>query len=314
MHRVAVIAVEGVVTFDLAIPCQTLGFPFSTLGVSGYDTRVCAATPGLLPTSTGLCVDIPHGLDTVDDAATVIVPGIQDLDNVAPQGVLQAIQAAHQRGARLVSICTGAFVLAAAGVLDGRPATTHWSAAERLAQRYPAVRIDPRPLYIDDGQVLTSAGMAAGIDLCLHLIRHDHDAAIANRVARELVVAPHRSGGQAQYIDQPVPMAPDASLEATRVWMLERLDQPIILAQMAVHARVSVRTFTRRFRAETGVSPVQWLVDQRILRAKRLLETTTDDIESVATRCGFGSALSMRQHFRHATGIPPSTYRHTFHQ
>src|SRR6266700_122750 len=145
MHRVAVIAVEGVVTFDLAIPCQTLGFPFSTLGVSGYDTRVCAATPGLLPTSTGLCVDIPHGLDTVDDAATVIVPGIQDLDNVAPQGVLQAIQAAHQRGARLVSICTGAFVLAAAGVLDGRPATTHWSAAERLAQRYPAVRIDPRP-------------------------------------------------------------------------------------------------------------------------------------------------------------------------
>jgi transcriptional regulator GlxA family with amidase domain len=313
MHRVAVIAVEGVVTFDLAIPCQLLGFPFSTLGVGGYDVRVCTATPGLLPTSTGLRVEVPYGLDTVDDAATIIVPGIDDLDHAAPQSVLQAIRAAHQRGARLVSICTGAFVLAAAGVLDGRPATTHWSRAGLLAQRYPAVRVDPRPLYIDDGQVLTSAGVAAGIDLCLHLIRRDHGAAIANRVARELVVAPHRSGGQAQYIDQPVPRSSAAGLEATRVWMLERLDQPITLAQMAAHARVSVRTFTRRFRAETGGSPLQWLVDQRVLRAKRLLETTTDHVESVAVRCGFGSALSMRQHFREATGIPPSTYRHTFH-
>jgi transcriptional regulator GlxA family with amidase domain len=212
----------------------------------------------------------------------------------------------------MVSICTGAFALAAAGVLDGRRATTHWRDAALLAERHPAVDVDPDVLYVDEGRVLTSAGVAAGIDLCLHLVRRDHGAQVANDVARRIVVAPHRSGGQAQFVDRPLPDGVGAGLEATRAWALERLDAPLTVAALAAHAHVSERTFLRRFRAETGTTPLRWLHEHRVAEARRQLEQTDLPVEHVAARCGFGTAVSLRRHFARATRTTPTAYRRAF--
>lgn len=305
-HAVAVLALEAVVAFDLAIATQVLGHPDEQL----YALEACAARPGVLATTTAFAALVPHGLDAVARADTVVVPGYDPRGGTgATPAVLDALNAAAERGARIVSICTGAFALAAAGLLDGRRATTHWQHAAALARRHPRVRVEPDVLYVDEGQIMTSAGVAAGIDLCLHLVRTDHGAEAANAVARRMVVAPVREGGQAQFVARPV--APDdaTSLAPTRAWMLEHLGAPVTIAACARHAGWSERSFARRFAAETGTSPLRWLHAQRVLEARRLLEATDLPVELVAQRCGFGTAGTLRGHFRRATATTPTAYR-----
>jgi transcriptional regulator GlxA family with amidase domain len=266
-------------------------------------------TPGPVRSSTGFSVVADAGVEGLRAAETIIVPGIDPSDREFPAEVLEALRSSD---ARLVSICTGAFVLAAAGVLDGKRATTHWRDAGALASRFPAVEVDPGVLYVDEGRVLTSAGVAAGIDLCLHIMRLDHGAEAANAVARRMVVPPHRSGGQAQFVDRPLPAARDDGLESTRAWALERLAEQLTVGAMAKHAFVSERSFLRRFRAETGTSPLRWLHAQRVAEARRLLEATDLPVEDVATRCGLGSATNLRRHFGRATRTTPTAYRRAF--
>jgi AraC family transcriptional regulator, transcriptional activator FtrA len=309
---VAVLALSGVIPFDLVIPGQIFGDPVPILGAVRYRLLLCGATRGLLHTAGDLPVGVPFGLEALAEAHTIVVPGIQDVEAPLPPEALAALRAAAERGARIASICTGAFVLAAAGLLDGRRATTHWAHAARLAERYPRVEVDAKVLYVDEGQVLTSAGMAAGIDLCLHLVRRDYGAEVANAIARLMVVAPHRSGGQAQYIEQPLPDRRASGLERTLAWACENLDRPLTVAGMARHAAMSIRHFTRRFQAETGSSPLRWLLSQRVLAARRLLETTDLSVEQVAAGVGFGSAASLRVHFQREVRTSPLQYRRTF--
>ncbi len=311
-HRVAILALDTVVAFDLGVPWQVFGYGHPDLGLVRYRAEVCGAAPGRVATAGGFALEVAHGLEALARADTVVVAGIADLDTAIPDAVVAALRAAYERGARVASICTGAFVLAAAGLLDGRRATTHWLDVSLLAARYPKVIVDPAVLYVDEGRVLTSAGIAAGIDLCLHVVRRDYGAAVANAVARRMVVAPHRSGGQAQYAERALPASPAGGLEATRTWMLERLADPLTLEAMARHAVMSRRTFVRHFRAETGTSPLRWLLHQRVLLAQQLLERTDEPLERLAARCGFGSALVLRQHFRRATGTAPLAYRLAF--
>jgi transcriptional regulator GlxA family with amidase domain len=307
MHRVTVLALADVVAFDLSTPAQVFG---NEPGRYAFST--CAARAGSVPSTTGFAIDIPCGLEDVARADTLIVPGLRPTSWPPPAAVLDALRAAHARGARVASICTGAFVLAEAGLLDGRRATTHWAHADRLARRYPAVTVDPEVLWVDEGDVLTSAGVAAGIDLCLHLVRRDHGAEVANATARRIVVAPHRDGGQAQFLEAPLPAAGESGLAPTRAWALERLRAPLTVAEMARHAGCSDRTFARRFRAETGTTPLQWLLGQRVLHARRLLEATDLPVEDVADEAGFGTAASLRSHFRRSTATTPLAYRRTF--
>ncbi|HET8648763.1 MAG TPA: helix-turn-helix domain-containing protein [Gemmatimonadales bacterium] len=310
-HQVAILALDSVVPFDLAIPHQVFGFSRAA-APARYRVRVCSPRPGRVRAAEGIILETRHGLRTLAAADTIIVPGLTELDRPIPRDVCSALRRAHARGARLASICTGAFVLAAAGLLDGRRATTHWQNAEALAARYPLVRVDPGVLYVADGPVFTSAGLAAGLDLCLHLVQRDFGAQFANSVARELVVAPHRSGGQAQFIDTPLEPGDGGSLEATRIWALAHLGQPLTLTRLAAHARMNRRTFTRRFRSETGMSALQWVVYQRVLLARRLLETTDLPVSRIAARAGFGSALSLRLHFRKLLAVSPLSYRRAF--
>ncbi|HKG03543.1 MAG TPA: helix-turn-helix domain-containing protein [Conexibacter sp.] len=303
-HHVAVLALEDVVLFDLATPFQLLQ--------RHYELTLCATEPGSVQTTSGFRLVALHGLSQLAGADTIIVPGFDPQEWPPPQHALDALQAAHARGARIASICTGAFALAAAGLLDGRRATTHWRYAAQLAELCPNAHIDPDVLYVDDGDLLTSAGVAAGIDLCLHLLRRDHGVEAANKAARQTVVAPHRSGGQAQFIQRAVPPTDDGSLEATRAYALACLEEPLTVAQLARHAHTSERTFNRRFRAETGTTPLRWLHAQRVDHARRLLEASDLPVEQVAQRCGFGSAASLRQHFRRATSTTPTAYRRTF--
>jgi transcriptional regulator GlxA family with amidase domain len=307
MHHVTVLALADVVAFDLSTPAQVFGNE-----PGRYAFTACGVRAGRVPSTTGFAIDVPRGLDAVAEADTVLVPGLRPPQWPPPAAALDALRAAHARGARVASICTGAFVLAQAGLLDGRRATTHWAHAERLARRYPAVTVDPGVLYVDEGDVLTSAGVAAGIDLCLHLVRRDHGAEVANAVARRIVVAPHRDGGQAQFVEAPLPPASDRGLQATRAWAAQRLRDPLTVAALARHAACSERTFARRFRAETGTTPLQWLLGQRVLHARRLLEATDLPVEHVADEAGFGTAASLRSHFRRATATTPLAYRRTF--
>jgi transcriptional regulator GlxA family with amidase domain len=313
-HRVAVLALEGAVPLDLGTPGQVFGGARDRSGHRYYEVEVC--TPGGAPVRTagGFSVVPDHGLELFDDADTVVVPGVNRrvaLAGGGPPGVHAALRAAASR-ARVMSICTGAFVLAAAGLLDDRPATTHWAYADEFRRRYPRVKLDPDVLFVDDGDVLTSAGVAAGIDLCLHVVRRDHGSEVANRAARRCVVPPWRDGGQSQFIERPLPVLGDTTTTATRAWALDRLDQPLTLEQLAVHARMSVRTFSRRFREETGSSPGRWLVLQRVEHARRLLETTDLPIDRVAAQSGLGTAASLRQHLRSTVGVAPGAYRRTF--
>src|SRR3954452_18437881 len=303
--RVAVLALEPVVAFDMATPAQVFRGP--------YSFELCGVRPGPVATSSGFSVVADHGLEALERAHTVIVPGYDTIDRPPDAAVLDALRAAHARGARTVSICTGAFALAYAGLLDGRRATTHWRYAPYLAEWFPAIDVDPDVLYVDEGDVLTSAGVAAGIDLCLHIVRCDHGAEVAAKVARRIVVAPHRDGVQAQFVERPVPARDgDAGLAATRAWALEHLDRPLDVAALARHAAVSERTFARRFRAETGTPPLQWLLAQRVREAERLLERTGLPVEEIATRCGFGTAASLREHFARANATTPTGYRRAF--
>ncbi|HTN23626.1 MAG TPA: helix-turn-helix domain-containing protein [Solirubrobacteraceae bacterium] len=285
---------------------------FSYADEAPYRATVCAAEAGAVRTTAGFDIVAPAGLGALRRADTIVVPGFWPHTRRPDDAVLDALRAAHARGRRVVSICTGAFALAAAGLLDGRRATTHWRYAAELAALYPAVDVDPNVLYVDAGAVLTSAGVAAGLDLCLHLVRLDHGAAMANSLARRVVVAPHRDGGQAQYIERPLRARADGSLEATRGWALARLAEPLSVAALARHACMSERTFARRFQAETGTTPLQWLLRQRVLAARELLETSTASIDDVAARCGFGTAVSLRAHFRRFVATTPTDYRRAF--
>ncbi|MEU8125379.1 helix-turn-helix domain-containing protein [Spirillospora sp. NPDC049024] len=306
VHRVALLALDGVMPLDLAIPAQI----FSSRPETSYETTVCGLD-AKVHTTGGFTVLPQADLERVRAADTVIVPGSEPPCR-PPEAVLAALAEAHERGKRMVSICTGAFALAAAGVLDGVRATTHWQYIDDLERDFPAVSVDRDVLYIDEGNVLTSAGVCCGIDLCLHIVRRDHGAAVANRIARGLVAAPHREGGQAQYVPAPVPAADDASLSDTREWAMRRLDEPITLRELARHAGLSQRTLMRRFTEETGTTPLQWLLNARLGRARELLETTDHPVDRVARECGLGTAANMRLHFRRALDTTPTAYRRTF--
>jgi transcriptional regulator GlxA family with amidase domain len=310
-HRVAVLLVPPVVPFDTTIPGLVLGLA-RLRGEPCYEVRTCTPVPGPLATHTDMEIVVRHGLEVLDEADTIVVPGTYSREETDPR-VFEALRRAAAEGRRLVSICTGAFMLGMAGILDGRRVTTYWRRSEEFASRFPAVEFDPRVLFVDDGQVLTSAGLAAGIDLCLHIIRSDFGATVANDVARLVVMAPVRQGGQAQFIAAPIPSGNGAaSLAATREWALRHLDRPLALADLAGHARVSVRTLTRRFRAETGMAPLQWLLHSRVERAKELLESTALPVGEVARLSGLGSADSLRAHLVRRAGLTPTAYRAAF--
>jgi transcriptional regulator GlxA family with amidase domain len=308
---VAVVTFDRISPFHLAVPCVVFGDPHP--GVPRVELRVCSAESKLLRTTVGFSVQARHGLASLRWADLVIVPSWRDPAERPPPVLLNALAAAHRRGARVVGLCLGAYVLAEAGLLDGRRATTHWSVADDFARRYPAVRVDADVLYVDEGDVVTSAGTAAGLDCCLHLLRQLHGADAANRVARRLVVSPHRQGGQAQYVEQPVPTTPaDARLAPLLDELRASLAQPHSLDSMARHLLMSRRTFTRRFRQITGTTPAQWLIAERLAAAQALLEAGDDSIERVAERVGFISATVLRQRFRQAFGLSPSAWRQGF--
>lgn len=315
-HRVVALALDGVIFLDLAAPTHLFGH----CGAPYYTFTLAGVRPGAVRSSTGIDVVASAGIEALWDADTIVVPGMDaDTDAAGFATAAEAVARAHGTGARVMSICTGAFVLAEAGVLDGRRATTHWDSTERLARRYPNVSVDPSVLYVDETSVLTSAGVAAGLDLCLHVIRRDHGAAVAARIARRTVVAPHRDGGQAQFVARPIADEARAngastSLEATRAWALDRLDGPLDVRTLARQACMSPRSFARRFRQETGTTPAQWVLDQRTRVAQSLLETTDLPIEHVAQRTGFGSATTLRTHFGRRLATTPTAYRRAFRQ
>ncbi|MEV6828896.1 helix-turn-helix domain-containing protein [Amycolatopsis sp. NPDC051102] len=303
MHAVALAATDGMLSFELTIATE----------VFGDDPRYGFAVCGSHAVRVGrFLLEPDHGLGRLASADTVLVPGWADVDADPPADLVDAVRAAHARGARVASLCTGAFVLAAAGLLDGLRATTHWAHTDVLAARYPRVTVDPDVLYVDNGQVLTSAGKAAAMDLCLHLVRADHGPAAANTIARRLVVPPHRAGGQAQFVPAPVPTRDDHPLAALLPWITARLDHPLTVEDLARRANMSSRHLARHFRAATGTTPLQWLLTQRIRRAQELLENTDASIDAVASSVGMGTATTLRRHFNRTVGVPPDTYRRTF--
>lgn len=309
-HTVAVAVLPGNHAFELAIACEVFGLERPELGVPWYRFRVCAQNS---PVDLGAFrLETDHTFDELARADTVIVP-VAPVDRPVPPALVDALRHAHARGARLMSYCSGAFALAEAGVLDGRPATTHWMYSGLLAHRYPRVEVRPDVLYVDDGQVLTSAGTSAGIDLSLHVVRLDHGSEVANTVARRMVVPPHRDGGQSQFVDRPVPLGDDdVALAPTLDWVVARLHEPVTVEEMAAHARTSPRTFMRRFRAATGTTPARWLTLRRIDHARRMLERSDVPVEHVARESGFGTAANLRLHFRRAVGTTPTAYRRAF--
>lgn len=310
-HRVVALCLPGLVAFDLTAPAQAFMLAARPSGAPLYEFSTCSLDGAPVGTTSGFGVTPPAGIEAVARADTVVVPGYADLLSPPPAEALAALRAASSRGARLMSVCTGAFALAHAGVLDGRRVTTHWGWAGELAKRFPAVRVEPNLLFVDEGDVLTSGGLSAGIDLSLHVIRRDFGAAAGERVARHMVAPPHREGGQAQFF-KPQSDARGDSLETTRRWIAERLAEPLDVASMSSHAGVSPRTFARRFREETGTTPLQWLLSQRVLEARRLLEETDLPVETIAWQTGFGTAASLRDHFRRATATTPTAYRRSF--
>ncbi|MGI8594601.1 MAG: GlxA family transcriptional regulator [Solirubrobacteraceae bacterium] len=316
MHRITVLALDGVIPFDLGIPARVFGAARDAGGAPLYEVTTCSLTGGGVRTSGDYAIVVDHDAGALTTADTVVIATQQPRGRLYEEGVLDEELAAAIAGVRdttrILSICTGSYVLAAAGLLDRRPATTHWRHAERFQRLFPRVRVDPSVLFIDDGRVLTSAGAAAGIDLCLHVIRSDHGSKVANAAARMCVVPPWREGGQAQFIERPLPEVAKATTAPTREWALARLREPLTLIDLARHGQMSVRTFTRRFRAEVGMSANRWITQQRVDHARRLLEASDLPVESIAYEAGFGSATALRQHFRAAIGVAPTTYRRTF--
>lgn len=310
--RVAVLAYDGLCAFEFACAAEVFGLARPELGRDWYRFETCAAQRRPLRGQYGLKLSADAGLERLVRAGTVIVPGWTSLDTPVPSNILDALRAAHARGARLLSICSGAFVLAATGLLDGRRATTHWRYVDALRDRHPHIAVDRNALYIDEGDLLTSAGSAAGLDLCLHLVRRDWGAKIANHVARRLVIPPHRDGGQAQYVDRPVHAEPRGALAPLLDGLRRRLAEPLSIAELARIASMSERSFMRRFKQATGTTPGDWLVYARIDAARELLEAGPLSIDRIAAETGFGSAITLRHHFRRKLGLSPSDYRARF--
>lgn len=318
MHSVAILAYDGMTGFESGLAAEIFGITelserFSAgIGRPWYTVMLCSERPEVRMLG-GATVRTSYGLADLAAADTVIIPSVRDVCEPTSPELVEAIRTARQRDSRLVSICSGAFALAAAGVLDGRPATTHWLYVDLLRERHPEIDVDPTPLYVDGGNVLTSAGCAAGLDLCLHIVRSDHGVAVANDVARRLVISPHRAGGQAQYIEAPVPEpATDGQIAGGMAWALENLDTPISLDDLAVKSALSRRSYLRRFAKATGTTPIKWLIAQRIQASLALLETSSLSIEQIATRVGFESPTTYRHHFVRALRTTPSEYRNCF--
>jgi AraC family transcriptional regulator, transcriptional activator FtrA len=313
MSTVATLIYDNINPLELGVATEVFAVERPELGVPWYRFLLCAAEPGPIRAFAGLLITAPYGLADAAEADLLIVPGLRPIMEPAPPALLEVLRQAYHRGARILSFCSGTFLLAEAGLLDGRRVTTHWRWAAELAARYPKVQVDPRILFIDDGQILTSAGTAGAIDLSLHIVRQDYGATIAAAVARRLVVPPQRSGGQAQYIETPLVLADEAEPFGTTVtWMATHLHDDLTVEQMAARAIMSPRTFARRFRTTFGASPYRWLLQQRIALAQRLLETTDDPIERIARCCGFHSAATLRLHFRRFLRVSPQDYRTSF--
>ncbi len=312
-RHIAVLAFDGISAFHLSVPHMVFGEDRQEIGLPRYVISVCAVKPGIIRSSMGLEMKVRNGLAALDKADMVIIPSWNDIRHASSPLLLRRLQKAHRRGARIVGLCLGAFVVAEAGLLDGRAATTHWSWSGLFGERFPKVKLEPDVLYIDQGDVVTSAGTAAGLDCCLHLLRQDHGAEIANRLARRLVIPPHRQGNQAQYVEQPSVANRGADRIAnTLEWMQGRLDQDLDIDAMAGHAAMSRRTFTRHFHKATGMSVGRWLTAQRVFLAQRLLETSDAPVERIAAQAGFGSSLSLRLCFSKVLHTTPSRYRREF--
>ncbi len=319
LRNVAVVIVNDFTPFELGVVCEVFGIDRTDDGLPNYDFAVVGGEPGPLRSAARarFTVQSPHGLDRLAAADLVVVSAVSD-DRlytgapVFPEPLTEALRGTVARGARVLSVCNGAFALGAAGLLDGRPCTTHWRHAGELARRYPAAQVDPAVLYVDDDPVITSAGTAAGVDACLHLVRKEQGSRVANGIARRMVVPPHRDGGQAQYVDRPVAMPACDTLADVLGWMQRHLAEPVTIRQLAARARMSERTFARRFVAETGTTPLRWLTGQRILLAQELLEETDASLDLIAERAGFGNAAALRHHFRAWRGTTPQAYRRAF--
>jgi AraC family transcriptional activator FtrA len=311
-RRVAALVYDGLCTFEFGIVVEIFGLPRPELRTDWYRFDVCSLERGPLRAIGGITLRTDHGLQGLRNAGTIVIPGWRDADETPPARLLKEIRSAHERGARLVSICSGVFVLAAAGLLDGKRVTTHWRYVSRLKRRFPSIRVEPDVLYLDEGDILTSAGSAAGIDLCLHIVRRDYGAEIANQVARRLVVPPHRDGGQSQYIPVSVRSETSGGLAGLLHWAESRLQDPLTVEYLAKKTSMSPRTFARRFVEETGTTPHQWLTHQRILMAQRRLESTDDSVDEIAERVGLGTAATLRFHFRNYLKTTPTNYRKRF--
>jgi transcriptional regulator GlxA family with amidase domain len=317
LQNVAVVVLDGFSPFEMAVPCEVFGTDRSGEGLPRYEFAVVAGEPGPLRSEVGFTVQTSAGLERLAGADLVVVPAPGDERRLRADwspDLLAALRATVSRGGRVLSVCTGAFVLGAAGLLDGRPCTTHWRHARELATMYPAAKVDPSVLYVDDGLIVTSAGTAAGIDACLHLVRKEQGASVANAIARRMVVPPHRDGGQAQFVERPVgPPACDTLAEVIE-WMERHLDQQLPVNELAQLAAMSPRTFARRFVQETGTTPQRWLTGQRILLAEQLLEETDETVDAIADQAGFGNATALRHHFRAWRATTPNAYRRAFNR
>jgi transcriptional regulator GlxA family with amidase domain len=311
LKNVAVLAWDGVAPFELGVLCEAFGIDRSEENVPVLDFAVCGITPGSVSTSLGFTINLDHGLERVAEADLVALPAMRR-DGVMPDAAVTALREVVDRGARVMSVCTGAFALGEAGLLDGRDCTTHWRYSDELAARFPLARVIPEVLYVDSGSVITSAGSAAGLDASLHLWREEYGAAVAGRVARRMVVPPHRAGGQAQFIARPVADCSAETLGPLLTWIIEHLDDELSVESLARRAHMSPRTFARRFREETGVTPHSWVTTQRVLAAEELLERTDHSVDRIADEVGFGNGAALRHHFGRSRGVSPQEYRRSF--
>jgi transcriptional regulator GlxA family with amidase domain len=310
---VAVVLPEMCSPFEMSVACEVFGYDRPELHDPWYRFRTCGVYGRTIDSGMGFTIQAETDLDGLADADTIVVPAWERMDEPPPDALLQALKDGYERGARMLSFCNGAFALAHAGLLDGKAATTHWRFSDLFADTFPQVDLQRDALYVDAGQVLTSAGTAAAIDLCMYVVRQDLGAEVANALARRMVIPPHREGGQAQFMEAPLPTCPDNDpMQASLAWALNHLAEPLTVEVLARRAALSPRTFARKFRQATGETPLQWLLHQRVLLAQRLLETTDDSIEEIAGQCGFGSATALRDHFVRRTRTSPSGYRRTF--
>ncbi|WP_299528634.1 helix-turn-helix domain-containing protein [uncultured Streptomyces sp.] len=313
LNNVAVLLLDEVHPFELGVLCEVFGLDRSDEGLPVQDFAVVSAEGPVLRTHAGFTLSTPYGLDRLDEADLVAVPaGSHFVARSYPEEVLEALRRTVERGARVLSVCSGAFVLGAAGLLDGRRCTTHWRHSAELARRFPAAVVEPDVLYVDAGPVISSAGTAAGIDACLHLLRQEHGPDVANAVARRMVVPPHRDGGQAQYVERPLPRTRCDTVGDTLAWMEGHLEQEMTVDQLAALTHMSPRTFARRFQQETGTTPYRWLLRQRVLLAQHLLEASDETMDAIAGRTGFGNAAALRHQFVRSLGTTPQAYRRTF--